>query len=185
MSDPQIRKIADRLKTFREENDMSVEWASKAIGVTADELESYESGEADIPVSFLYIAAQKYGVELSTLLTGEEPHEQKFNVVRKGEGIAVNRQREYQYQSLCADFAHKKMEPLLVTVEAKSDDTPLSFNEHPGQEFHYILEGRMQVTIEDQEIILNPGDSLMFNSEHPHALKALDNKPVRFLAIIL
>ena len=76
MADNQLMRIANRIKDLREKNDMPIEWAAKALGVTIDELESYESGEADIPVGFLYMAAKKYGVELSTLLTGENPHEQ-------------------------------------------------------------------------------------------------------------
>ena len=181
--DSQLIKIAERIKTLREKNDMQIEWAAKALGITVDELEAYESGEADIPVGFLYMAAKKYGAELSTLLTGENPHEQKYSLVRKGEGVNVDRRTHYDYQSLCADFANKKMEPLLVTVEPEESD--LSYNNHPGQEFHYILQGSLEVNIGGEALVLNEGDALMFHSEHPHALKALDNKPVQLLVVIL
>jgi len=181
--DTQLMKIAERIKSLREKNEMEIEWAAKALGITVDELESYESGEADIPVGFLYMAAKKYGAELSTLLTGESPHAQKYSLVRKGEGINVDRRIHYDYQSLCADFAHKKMEPLLVTVEPEEGD--LSYNTHPGQEFHFILEGSLEVSIGDEALVLEEGDALMFHSEHPHALKALNNKPVQVLVVIL
>lgn len=181
--DNQLMQIARRIKSLREKNDMEIEWAARALGITTDELEAYESGEADIPVGFLYMAAKKYGVELSTLLTGENPHEQKYSLVRKGEGINVDRRSHYDYQSLCADFANKKMEPLLVTVEPEESDP--SFNTHPGQEFHYILQGTLEVCIGDEALILDEGDALMFHSENPHTLKALNNKPVQVLVVIL
>lgn len=184
MSEP-VAEIANRIRELRENNEMSPEWAARALGVTVDELQAYESGEEDIPVSFLYMAAKKYGVDLSTLLTGENPQDRMFSLVRKGEGVSVERSSAYQYQSLCATFAHKNMEPLLVTVEPKPSTEDKHFNTHAGQEFHYILEGRMRVTIQDQQLDLNPGDSLIFNSEFPHSLEALDDKPARILVIIV
>ena len=77
------------------------------------------------------------------------------------------------------------MEPLLVTVDPSLKNDDIDFNVHEGQEFHYILEGRMKVIIKDQKIILNPGDSLMFNSEQPHGLLAMDENPFKFLAVII
>lgn len=184
MSEP-VAEIASRIRELRESNEMSIEWAARALGVTVDELNSYESGEEDIPVSFLYMAAKKYGVDLSTLLTGENPHDRMFSFVPKGEGIRVERCSAYQYQSLCATFVNKNMEPLLVQVEPKQSSEGKHFNTHSGQEFHYILEGTMRVTIQDQELELNPGDSLMFNSEYPHCLEALGDKPVKVLVVIV
>ena len=56
---------------------------------------------------------------------------------------------------------------------------------HSGQEFNLVLEGRMLVNIEGKDLILNEGDSLYFNAKLPHGMKALDGKPVRFLAVIM
>ena len=180
----QLTQIAERLKKVREENDLDIQWAAIALGVSENELLSYESGEEDIPVSFLYMAAKKYGVELSTLLTGINPNQHLYTLVRKDEGVRVERSTAYEYQSLCADFIHKRIEPMLVTVEPKQSANH-SYNHHPGQEFHYCLEGRLKVTIANEEMILNPGDSLMFNSDHPHSLEAMDGKTAKFLAVII
>lgn len=184
MSEP-VTEIARRIRELRESNDMSPEWAARALGVTVDELRSYESGEEDIPVSFLYMAAKKYGVDLSTLLTGENPSDRMYSLVRKGEGVRVERSSAYEYQSLCASFVHKNMEPLLVTVEPKDTSAEPHVNTHSGQEFHYLLEGRLRVTVQDQPLDLNPGDSLIFNSEYPHSLQALGDKPAKILVIIV
>lgn len=181
----QLGKIAKRLKNHRQENDMPIEWAAKALGVTVDELRSYETGEEDIPVSFLYMAAKKYGVELSTLLTGAQPIEKPYSVVRKDEGLEVERNIAYGYKSLCTDFAKKQMEPLLVTVAASDQDSGLVYNSHPGQEFHYLLEGCIKYYIKDESITVEAGDSFMFHSEYPHAMKALDKKDAKILVVII
>jgi len=183
--DSQVTQIAARIKKIRRENELSSEWAAKAFNITVDELESYESGEVDIPVSFLYMAAKKYGVDLSMLLTGDAPHENRYAIVRNGEGVRVHRSSEYDYLSLCADFAHKKVEPLIVTVPFSKSDAPLAFNTHAGQEFHYILKGKLQLVIDQEEIVLNEGDSIIFNSELKHALKSLNDPQTELLVVII
>lgn len=181
----QLGEIAKRLKSHRQLNEIPIEWAAKALGVTTDELRSYETGEEDIPVSFLYMAAKKYGVELSTLLTGAEPTEKTFSVVRKNEGLEVERNIAYGYRSLCTDFAKKQMEPLLVTVAASDEESGLVYNSHPGQEFHYLLDGRIKYYIKDETVTLEAGDSLMFHSDYPHAMKTQDNKDAKVLVVII
>ena len=57
-------------------------------------------------------------------------------------------------------------------------------NSHPGQEFNMVLEGTMELTIGSKSLILNEGDSIYFDATHPHGMRTLNEKPVRFLAII-
>ncbi len=181
----QLAQIARRLRDARKSNDMDIEWAAKALDVSVDELRCYESGGEDIPVSFLYMAAKKYGVELSKLLTGEAPTQKVYSVVRKDEGLDMQRNEAYGYNSLCTDFANKQIEPMKVTVPPADEDSEFVFNSHPGQEFHYILEGLVKYQICDNILTLNPGDSLMFHSDNPHGMKALNNQPAKILVVII
>ena len=56
---------------------------------------------------------------------------------------------------------------------------------NPGQEFNLVLEGRMLLSIGGKELTLNQGDSIYFDSTLPHGMKALDQRTVKFLAIIM
>ena len=56
-------------------------------------------------------------MELSSLLTGEEPRLRVYTVTRAGRGVKVDRRRDYDYQSLAFNFVDKRMEPFLITVE--------------------------------------------------------------------
>jgi quercetin dioxygenase-like cupin family protein len=106
-----------------------------------------------------------------------------FTITRKDEGVSVERRKQYQYEGLAPNFIHKKAEPFVVTVEPQSnqDSTP---NSHPGQEFDYVLEGSLKVIIHDNEIILNEGDSIYFDSNYNHSMQAVGDKAAKFLAII-
>jgi transcriptional regulator with XRE-family HTH domain len=180
-----IREIAKRIKELRDISGVSAESLAKEFKVTAEEYRKYESGEADIPVSFLYEIANKFGVELTAILTGGEPRLSTFSHVKKGKGVSVDRRKQYKYQSLGYNFLNKKAEVFLVTAEPDKADSPVHFNSHIGQEFNYMLEGSMKVIIDGNEIVMEEGDSLYFDPSHDHAMKALNGKPAKFLAVIL
>lgn len=179
----QLKLIAARLRDLREIAGLSQESAAHEFGVPADVYAAYESGAQDIPVSVLHQAATRFGVELTALLTGEEPRLQAYCLVRRDKGVAVKRRHEYGYQSLAFNFAHKHAEPFLVTVEP-DPEAELHLNSHPGQEFNYVLEGSLRVSIEGHELVLEVGDSLYFEGCLPHGMLAIGDQPARFLAII-
>jgi len=179
-----IKQVATRIKALREIEGESVGSLAKAFKISEQEYERYESGKADIPISFLYEFASRFNVELTALLTGEEPHMQAYSLVRKGKGPKVNRSKEYKYQDLAYNFKRKKLEVFEVTVDPKKGNKPSHFNTHPGQEFNYCLKGKIKIFIGKNEMILNPGDSLYFDSGTEHAMAALGNKPAKFIAVI-
>ncbi|MDF2524306.1 MAG: transcriptional regulator, family [Clostridiales bacterium] len=181
----QIKQIAARIKELREINGVSLESLAKELEVSNETYSDYESGNIDIPVGFLYKFANKFSIDLAAILTGDVPKLHSYSIVRKGKGINIERRKEYQYQHLAYNFIHKKAEPFLVTVEPEDENSPIHYNSHPGQEFNYVLEGKLKIEINGYELILNEGDSLFFDSNISHGMKALENKPCKFLAIVL
>jgi len=180
----QIKQISMRIKELREISELSPESLAKELNISVDTYLEYESGNIDIPVSFLYEIANKFNVELATILTGDAPKLHTYSVVRKNKGISVDRRKDYKYQSLAYNFVHKKAEPFMVTVKPDSQ-SDVNYNSHPGQEFNYVIEGTLKVVINGHEIILNEGDSLFFDSGANHGMKAMNNKTAKFLAVIL
>lgn len=181
----QIRQIAERLRGLREVLELSAEDVARACDVSVEEYRLAESGEADISVSMLQKIAREYEVALDALMFGEEPKMSSYFLTRAGMGISIERTKAYKYQSLASGFMNRKADPFVVTVEPKSDDAPMHFNSHGGQEFNIVISGRMLLSINGKELILNPGDSIYFNSKLPHGMKALDGQTLKFLAIII
>lgn len=180
----QIKQISMRIRELREISELSPGTLAKELNIPIDTYLEYESGNTDIPVSFLHEIANKFNVELAAILTGEAPRLHTYSVVRNNKGVSVDRRKEYKYQSLAYNFVHKKAEPFMVTVEP-NPDTEVHYNSHPGQEFNYVIEGTLMVIINGNELILNEGDSLFFDSNAKHGMRAMNNKPAKFLALIL
>lgn len=181
----QIKQIAERLAGLRDALEITPEEMAKACHLTTEEYLALESGTVDISVSVLHQISQAYSVELTTLMFGDEPKMSAYFITRKGKGIAVERTKAYKYQSLGAGFVGRKADPFLVTVHPKPEDEPIFLNSHQGQEYNMILSGRMLLQINNKKLILEEGDSIYFNAELPHGMKAMDGEKVSFLAIIL
>lgn len=181
----QIKQIAERLRGLRDVLDLTAADVATDCEISLEEYQRAESGEHDISVSMLQTIARKYNMSLDVLMFGEEPKMSTYFLTRAGRGVSVERSKAYKYESLASGFRNRKSDPFIVTVEPKDENTPLHLNSHPGQEFNYVLEGRLLLSINGKELILNPGDSLYFDSMQPHGMKALDGKPVKFLATIL
>ena len=178
-----IKQIAARLRGLREILELTPEELANECDIQVEEYQEAESGIADISVSMLQKIARKYDIALDALMFGEEPKMSSYFLTRAGKGVSIERTKAYKYQSLAAGFIHRQADPFIVTVEP--NDSPIHYNSHDGQEFNYVLEGEMMLSINGKELILKEGDSLYFNSKLPHGMKALNGQKVRFLAVIM
>ncbi|MCQ2982316.1 MAG: XRE family transcriptional regulator [Treponemataceae bacterium] len=179
-----IRAVADRLIGLREVMDVSVEEAAKVCGLTPEQYAEYETGEKDIPVSVLHSMATAYNIEITTLISGDEPHMKSYFLTKKGTGLSVDRRKDYKYQALAYGFQGRKADPFMVTV-CPEDTQELHLNSHPGHEFNLMMEGSMKIVVDGKEMILEEGDSLYFDATRPHGMQALNGKCAKFLAIIM
>jgi mannose-6-phosphate isomerase-like protein (cupin superfamily)/DNA-binding XRE family transcriptional regulator len=178
-----IKELASRVQELRDLSDLSQGQMADYLGIALRTYQAYELGEEDIPASILYAISHKLGVDMTTLLTGDEPKMHVFTVTRAGKGVKVERRKQYGYENLVENFAHKKGEFFIVTVPP-TQDAPEP-NVHHGQEFNYVLEGTLKVIIHHNELVLNKGDAIYFDAGYEHAMVALGGTPATFLAVIL
>jgi len=180
-----IKEIAARVRELREICGILSDEMAQRLGISAAAYRKYENAEEDFPASMLFEIAQHLNVDMTVLLTGEDPKMHVFTVTRKDKGVGVDRRKDYKYKSIASNFVHKKAEPLLVQVDLKPEGTGPSMNSHPGQEFDYVLEGTLKVFIHNNEIVLEEGDSIFFDSNYAHGMQAVGRKPAKFLAVIM
>ena len=167
--DEQMIQIGERLKGLREVLDIDVAEIAQLCGITAEQYEQMESGSGELSVSNLQKIAKNYGIGLDVLMFGEEPHMSTYFLTRKGQGMSIER---------------RKADPFIVLVEPKPASDITETNAHEGQEFNMVLEGTMELVIGKKHLVLNEGDSIYFDATFPHGMRALNDKPVQFLAII-
>ena len=100
--DEAIKQIGQRLKGLREVLDIPAEEVAELCGITLEHYMKIEAGEADPSVYRLSRIAKRYGIALDVLMFGEEPRMSAYFLTRKGQGLSVERRKEYKYDSLAS-----------------------------------------------------------------------------------
>ena len=177
----QINEIAARIRELREVCDYSQEILAEELGIPVEQYAGYEQN-GDFPISVIYEIANKFKVDFNELIIGEPSRIDTYQVVRRGKGRSISRFPGSRFKDLAFRYADKIMQPLLVTLEPS--DEPAKLVSHAGQEFNLVLQGSIAVVFEDQEIILNEGDSIYFNPTYLHGQRCVGDKKARFLTMI-
>lgn len=175
-----LLQISSRIRELREILGIEAEAIAMRIGVTPEVYAQYEAGALDIPISKLYDIAFQLGTDMTVLLTGEQPRMDTYSIVRAGRGIDIERYPGYQYSSIAFNFKNREMEPLLVTL---SPDEPAGLVMHGGQEFNYVLEGTVRITLGKNSNDLHAGDCIYFDPRLPHSQTAVGGT-AKFLTVI-
>ena len=176
-----LAQIPGRIKELREILEISAMGMARDIAIPLETYLKYETGEIDIPVSVLYKIAAQLGVDATVLLTGEDPKMDTASVCRRGKGVRVERYPCYEFSILTYNFKGRTIEPLLVFLDPSKDAAaPVT---HSGQEFNYVIEGKVKIIVGRREYILETGDSIYFDAGLPHGQAAVEG-PAQFITII-
>lgn len=180
-----IKEISSRLKATRESLDFTVEDMANAAKISKEEYEQYESGEKDLSLSVMNACAEAMGIEMIELLTGMTPTLQTYSLVRKGEGLPIERRIGFTYQHMAYLFKNKKIEPIMVHAPFEPDHTkPIHLSVHEGQEMDFIIKGKLKFVIGENTEILSEGDCVYYDSSKPHGMIAIDGD-CDFLAVLI
>jgi transcriptional regulator with XRE-family HTH domain len=181
-----IMEIAERIKGLREMLGISAEEMSRTLKISYDEYIEYESGSRDFSFSLLFEIARKLGVDITELITGDMPKLSRFSLIRAGEGMPIERRRGFSYQHMAYLFKNRISEPFRVVAHYDEAlvSAPIALSSHAGQEFDYILSGRLKIQIEDHVMVLNPGDAVYYDANNRHGMIAVDGEDCVFLAVI-
>ncbi len=185
--EPNIKEIANRICALREDMGISMQEMAEATGRTLEEYQTQEAGEKDLSFTFLYKCADRLGVDVIELLTGETPHLRGYSLTREGSGLAIRRRAGFEYLHKAPHFRHKLAEPFLVTAPylEEEQDKPIHLSYHEGQELDYIISGHLLFAYEDHIEEVGPGDVLMYDSGRGHGMIATGGEPCTFLAVVV
>ena len=174
----------ERIRHAREWKGFSIEEVALKTGIDKDFLAEVEKGNALLSIGALIKVAKTLSLRLADVISrGHEP----FTIVRAGEGTTVQRLEKkggghgYEYESLAPRKKGKTMEPFLVTLYPMEK---LQSTFHEGQEFMYVLEGQVEVTLEGKAHVLSPGDAIYYDSNDNHFVRAHGDGPAKILAVL-
>lgn len=180
----QLEQMGERIKALREIMEISTANMAERCQMTPEEYALYEEGSKDFSFSFLSNVATIFGVDVLDIMSGDSPKLSTACLVKSGEGFEIKRRASYDYRHLAFTFKDKLAEPFMVKVEPNTNVKP-ELHAHEGQEFNYVVKGSMVFYIGEISYLLEEGDSIYFDSGVPHAMKANNDMPCKFLAVVI
>jgi transcriptional regulator with XRE-family HTH domain len=182
-------KIGQRVRDLRQKQNFTLQDIAAKTGLAKSLLSEVESGEVVPHVSTLLKLAKVLNVGMASFFEDVAVIE-KISVTRRGERVRIKRRPhhhegevDYIYESLETRKPGKHMEPFLVEF-MPMETAEMVFTSHEGEEFHYMLEGKLEFRTDDRVEVLEPGDSIYFESDQNHSFRSLIKKPSKAIVVV-
>ena len=161
---------------------------SRRSGLSVSAISKIERDQISPTFFNLMRLAEGYGIHIADLVTtkASEGHvTARLAVTRKGER-SFTEADQYNIASLCGSLQKKRMKPLINRVSPEDLDNPVENIAHHGEEFIYVISGKVQIRTDFyQPIHLEEGDSIYFDSSMPHAFVSASDEDAEICAIWL
>ncbi|MFI6153932.1 helix-turn-helix domain-containing protein [Kitasatospora sp. NPDC051170] len=174
--DQEVAGLAARLREHRLGSRLTLEVAAARVGLSPAYLSRLETGRRQPSLPVLLGLARAYGTSVSGLLgeTMAEP-----DPIVRGAAVEPGRAGGWGYRR--AGAPGRAMQSLHVHVPPGVQDAVVRV--HPGEEWLYVLQGALRVTLGERVHRLGPGDSAHYDSLTPHCLAAESEDGVELLFI--
>jgi len=179
--------VGARVKSVREGRGLTLGDISLRTDIAVSLLEEIEEGTVAPPLGTVIKLAKALEMKMGYFISGEE--DRPYTIVRRRDRKVLSRYDSkkgkhygYEYESLAPHKKDRHMEPFMVTLGPAVTEEERST--HDGQEFIYVLEGTMEVRLEKEIHILEPGDAIYYDSTVPHLVKCHGDKNTKILAVL-
>lgn len=176
---------------------MSLRALAEKVGVSASMLSLLENGRSRSSVRTLYAVVEALDMSLDELFTSEEPVKQpdpatarepqssEITVVRGAHRRRIEMETGVIWEQLGRNV-NDGIEFMLVIYPpgAKSSDSG-RFQRHSGLECAHIMQGELICRVTFEEVTLQAGDSITFDSSRPHMFENAGTEDVRAVWMIV
>jgi transcriptional regulator with XRE-family HTH domain len=174
--------LGRRIREARKHLGITLVALAETSGVSATTISRAERGELTLSYDKFSGLAQALNLDMGAMFAGAATHVDRLDhplLTRSGAGVAYEGPT-MAYEFLGNEASGKQMNPIRGAIFAKE---VTEYTRHPGEEFIFVLSGRVGVHFEDGSVFeLRPGDTLYFSSDIGHAYVSLGPKPAEFIS---
>jgi transcriptional regulator with XRE-family HTH domain len=183
-------RIGSRLKTLRKKRGLTLIEIARQVQLSPSLLSRIENGRTMPSIPTLQLIADTLRMDIGYFFQQESG--KGFVVSRQGKRRIIPADKGqfegdfsgrllYDTEPLAEGMENPFMVPMILRIGKKDLETnPLP---HGGQEFLYLLEGKILVVLGEDKIILNKGDALYFDGNLPHVGTSLHKNPAKVLVV--
>ena len=169
--------IGKKIKKARSSKKFSLDHVANETGFSVEYLKEIESGKSIPPVGALLQIARALEIDSGSLL--REPESKLQSRIK----AQTKRTDNYAYTTLTPGAENKHLKAFRIVIEAQQNHKNVDYH-HEGEEFVYVLQGKIEVTVGEHVNTLKAGESLHFNSGIRHKLKSVSDETAELLVVI-
>lgn len=181
--------IGDKIKKIRELKQVTINDLAERCNLSSNQISEIENGKMFPSLGPLIKIARGLGVRLGTFTDDQEnlgPVINKGSLKNKGLSFSNKTAGDHShldFYSLAQDKAGRHMEPYRVEIYP-SEDKNYVLSSHEGEEFIYVLKGKVEVTYGNEKYQLDEGDSIYYDSIIKHNVHTGDDNTAQILGIV-
>lgn len=182
--------VGAKIRSVRESKNVGLDELSQKCGLPVEQLAALEDGAPLPGIGPLMKIARALGVRLGTFLDDSQQNgpvvcksAERKPVIRFSNNSENKNSAKLLYQSLSAGKESKSMDPFIIDIlpDSTKDYVPSS---HEGEEFIFVLSGKVEIVYGKSSYILEKGDSIYYDSVVKHHVHGVDDQPAQILAVI-
>ncbi len=174
-------EMSEKVKARRKKLGLTLKALAERVGCTDAYVSQIETGKAVPSISVLKKIAAALDVQVRDLLSDEQNQDRIF--LSKEERTQIIYPGSHIFaELLVSKISNKAMEPLYKVVPVGCSSS--KEHRHIGEEFGYVLKGKLELKVGDQIRVLEPGDSFYFASTLPHSYKNVGDVDVETIWVV-
>ncbi len=173
------RSIGEKIARLRKGRGLSILHIANETGVAPEFIEGVEAGKVLPPVAFLIRISRALAIDAGSLLSEEE---ERVASERRRQSF-IKRTQEYSYQVLTPAAQNRHIKAFLVTIDPMKEHKMVEYS-HEGEEFIYVLKGKIEVLLGESSNVLGKEQTIHFNSGVVHRLRNLGKEVAKLIVVI-
>lgn len=171
--------LGPAIRRVRRERGLTLEQVAGEVGSSVAHLSRLESGTRQPSLEGLLRVAAALGVEVGELLEASE--EPGPGTVVRGGTAPIHEAHGFRFQSLTPEAGPEGLAAMKIVFPADRHEP--EYKEHEGEEWIYVLSGRLRLMLGGEATVLEPGDAAYFNGLLPHRWDVLGEEDAEMLAV--
>jgi transcriptional regulator with XRE-family HTH domain len=169
-------RVRRRLKALRRERGLTLQQVAERAAIDVSTLSRLEAGKRRLALDHVPALAASLGVSTDALLGSRPAQDPRVREEpRVFDGMTV--------WPLTRHGSASGLQAYKVHVSAKRRTPPDELRVHEGQDWLYVLSGRLRLLLGEQDLTIEPGEAVEFTTWTPHWFGASDG-PVELIMIV-
>lgn len=169
--DAALEQIGPRLRAARRERGLTLDALATRAGMSASTLSRLESGKRQVSLALLLPLTRQLGIRIDDLLPSRSSDPRVRRAVERRDGMVI----------APLTLEHSAVQTYKVSYPPAGHAPSPQI--HDGYEWFYVLSGRIRLSLDDYEHVVERGEAAEFDTRVPHSLSATAEGPAEIISI--